>query len=44
VNDEAKMECREMLWSDVKAKVGDVSLERLVEPAIIEKLFGEKPK
>ena len=44
VNDESKMECREMLWSDVKAKVGDVSLERLVEPAIIEKLFGEKPK
>jgi hypothetical protein len=44
VNEESKMEYREMLWSEVKAKVGDVSLERLVDPAILEKLFGEKPK
>jgi hypothetical protein len=44
VRDEAKMEYREMLWSDVKARAGDVSLERLVEPATLEKIFGEKPK
>jgi hypothetical protein len=44
VNDESKMEYREMLWSEVKAKVGDVALAQLVEPAILEKIFGEKPK
>jgi hypothetical protein len=44
VNDEAKMEYREMLWSDMKAKVGDVPLEKLVEPAILEKIFGKESK
>jgi hypothetical protein len=44
VNDETKMEYREMLWSDVKAKVGDVPLEKLVEPAILEKIFGKESK
>ena len=43
-NDEAKMEYREMLWSEVKARVGDVSLEKLVEPAMLEKIFGGAPK
>src|SRR5579864_9390836 len=44
VNDEAKMEYREMLWSDVKAKAGDVPLERLVEPEILEKIFAARAK
>ncbi len=44
VNDDAKMEYREMLWSDVKAKVGDVSLEKLVEPAVLEKIFNGESK
>jgi hypothetical protein len=44
VNDEAKIEYREMLWSDVKAKVGEVALEKLVEPAMLEKIFGGQLK
>jgi hypothetical protein len=44
VNDEAKMEYREMLWSDVKAKAGDVSLEKLLEPAALEKIFAGEVK
>lgn len=44
VNDEAKMEYREMLWSDVKAKTGDTKLEKLVEPATLEKIFGSASK
>jgi len=43
VNDETKMEYRELLWSDVKARVGDVPLERLVEPEMLEKIFAAKP-
>src|SRR5271170_2441896 len=41
--DEKKMEYRELLWSDVKARVGDVPLERLVEPEMLEKIFAAKP-
>lgn len=44
VNDEAKMEYREMLWSEVKERAGNVPLERLVEPAILEKIFGAESK
>ncbi|MGB8474220.1 MAG: hypothetical protein WCE61_09065 [Candidatus Acidiferrum sp.] len=44
VNDEAKLEYREMLWSDVKARAGDVKLENLVEPATLEKIFGGEAK
>jgi hypothetical protein len=44
VNDEAKMEYREMLWSDVKERVGNVPLARLVEPSILEKIFGQESK
>ena len=40
VNDEAKMEYREMLWSDVKERAGNVPLASLVEPLILEKIFG----
>jgi hypothetical protein len=44
VNDENKMEWRELLRSDVRAKAGEVSLERLVEPSILEKIFGMEAK
>ncbi len=44
VNDEAKMEYREMLWSEVKERAGNVPFERLVEPTILEKIFGGEPK
>jgi len=42
VNDEAKMEYREMLWSE--GKVGDGVLAQLVEPAMLEKIFGGASK
>jgi len=44
VNDESKMEYREMLWNEVRERAGNVPLEQLVEPAVLEKIFGEKPK
>jgi hypothetical protein len=44
VSDEAKMECREMLWSEVKERAGDVALENLVEPTVLEKIFGRESK
>jgi hypothetical protein len=44
VNDEAKMEYREMLWSEVRERAGNVPIERLVEPVILEKIFGEESK
>jgi hypothetical protein len=44
VNDEAKMEYREMLWSDVRERAGNVPLARLVEPSILEKIFGGETK
>ncbi len=43
-NDEAKMEYREMLWSEVKERVGNMPLENLVEPANLEKIFGAASK
>jgi hypothetical protein len=44
VNDEAKMEYREMLWSEVREKAGNVPFEKLVEPAMLEKIFGAEAK
>lgn len=44
VNDEAKMEYREMLWDQVRARVGNIPLERLVEPRTLEKIFAAEPK
>jgi hypothetical protein len=44
VNDESKMEYREILRNEVRERVGNVPLEQLVEPAVLEKIFGEKPK
>jgi hypothetical protein len=43
VNDETKMEYREMLWDDVRARAGNVPPERLVEPAVLEKIFAAEP-
>lgn len=40
VNDGAKMEYREMLWSEIKARAGDVPLQKLVEPEILAKIFA----
>ena len=44
VNDEAKMEYHEMSWSDVRARAGNVPIERLVEPSILDKIFGVESK
>ena len=44
VNDEAKMEYREMLWSEVRERAGNVPLEKLVEPSALGKIFGEGKK
>jgi hypothetical protein len=44
VNEEAKMEYREMLWSEVRERAGNVPLEKLVEPAILGKIFGGEAK
>jgi len=44
VNNEARMEYREMLWSDVRERAGNVPLTRLVEPSILEKIFGGEAK
>ena len=35
VNDEAKMEYREMLRSEVRKRVGNVPVARLIEPTIL---------
>jgi hypothetical protein len=44
VKDEAKMQYREMLWSEVRERAGNVPFARLLEPAILEKLFGGESK
>jgi hypothetical protein len=44
VDDEKKMECREMLWSEVKARVGDLPLAKLVESSALEEIFEAQPK
>lgn len=44
VNDEAKLEYREMLWSEMKQLAGDAELERLVEPPLLERIFGRESK
>jgi hypothetical protein len=40
VNDDAKLECREILMEDAKARYGAVSLEQLVQPEMLEKIFN----
>jgi hypothetical protein len=39
----AKMEYREMLLEDAKTRFGDVSLPTLVQPEVLQKIFGEVP-
>jgi hypothetical protein len=40
LNDEAKLDYREMLYSDVERRFGKLSLPSLLEPAALEKIFG----
>jgi hypothetical protein len=40
VNDDAKLEYREILMEDAKARYGAVSLEQLVQPEMLEKIFN----
>lgn len=39
LDDANKVECRELLSADVKARFGDISLQKLVEPAQLEMIF-----
>jgi hypothetical protein len=41
VDDEAKMEYREILLGDAKARFGDVSLQNLLQLEILQKIFTE---
>jgi hypothetical protein len=43
VGEEAKMEYREMLPGDAKARFGDLSLENLLEREVLLKIFKEEP-
>lgn len=43
VGDEAKMEYREMLLADAKARFGDVPLQDLLQPEVLQKIFSEAP-
>jgi hypothetical protein len=43
VNDQGKMEYREMLLSEAKARFGDVTLENLVQPEVLQKIFSTDP-
>jgi hypothetical protein len=40
VRDDARLEYREILWSDVEARFGKVSLQKLLEPAALEAIFS----
>jgi hypothetical protein len=42
-DDEAKMEYREMLLSDAKARFGDVALQNLLQPEVLQKIFAVNP-
>jgi hypothetical protein len=45
VNDETKMEYREMLLSDAKARFGDVTPQNLLQPEALQKIFAaDSPK
>jgi hypothetical protein len=43
VNDEAKMEYREMLLEDAQARFGTNNLQSLIQPEILQKIFAEGP-
>ena len=42
VNDEARIEYREMLLSDVQARFGNLSLERLLKPQRLKQIFDDR--
>lgn len=44
LDDPPKMEFREMLWSDAKTQFGDMSLENLLQPETLEKVFTKPPR
>jgi hypothetical protein len=37
------MECREMLLDDRKARVRDLSLQNLLKPKVLQKVFSDDP-
>lgn len=41
LDDPRKMEFREMLWSDAKAQFGDIPLQNLLQPGMLEKIFAD---
>lgn len=43
VNDEAKMEYREMLLTEAKERFGDMPLQELLKPEVLQKIFSEPP-
>jgi len=43
VGEEAKMEYREMLLGEAKARFGDLSLQNLLKPEVLQKIFNEEP-
>jgi len=43
VNDEARMEYREMLLEDAKARFGTAKLEDFVQPEMLQRIFSEAP-
>jgi hypothetical protein len=42
-DEEAKVQCQEMLASEAKDRFGDVPLEKLLEPESLQKIFVEVP-
>ena len=44
VNDEAKMEYREMLLEDARARFGTSKLQDLLQPEILQKIFAGPPR
>jgi hypothetical protein len=43
IDDEARMEYREMLMDEVSARYGATSVEELVVPAMLDKIFARRP-
>jgi hypothetical protein len=43
LGEHAKMEYREMLLEDASVRFGDVSLQNLLKPAVLRKIFSETP-
>jgi hypothetical protein len=43
LSDPAKMEFREMPWSDEKTQFGDVPLQKLLQPETLKRIFSEPP-